>query len=89
MMQYQIVFKFESLYESKFNLKSIKSSMIYLFQMKFVVTLFVLAVLGCHNALAEEESAARLLASKNILNQYLVEDKDLTVDYKIFNIGGR
>lgn len=53
-----------------------------------MITLFVLAVLGCQNALAEDESAARLLASKNILNQYLVEEKDLTVDYKIFNIGG-
>ncbi|CAG2190019.1 SSR2 [Mytilus edulis] len=27
------------------------------------------------------------LASKNILNQYLVEGRDLTVEYKIFNIG--
>lgn len=37
----------------------------------------------------DEENSARLLASKNILNQYLVEGRDLTVEYKIFNIGAR
>ena len=36
-----------------------------------------------------EEESARLLASKNILNQLLVEGKDLTVEYVIYNVGGR
>eukprot|EP00106_Octopus_bimaculoides_P003276 XP_014770718.1 PREDICTED: translocon-associated protein subunit beta-like [Octopus bimaculoides] len=36
---------------------------------------------------AEEEKVARLLASKNVMNQYLVEGKDVTVEYRIFNVG--
>ena len=36
-----------------------------------------------------DEESARLLASKNILNQLLVEGKDLTVEYVIYNVGGR
>ncbi len=36
-----------------------------------------------------EEDSARLLASKNVLNQLLVEGKDLTVEYVIYNVGGR
>jgi len=57
--------------------------------MKVFTVLAVLLVAGFHGNLADDEGEARLLASKNILNQYLVEDKDLTVEYKIFNIGGR
>ncbi|KAL4227827.1 SWI/SNF and RSC complex subunit Ssr2 [Mactra antiquata] len=56
--------------------------------MKVLVALFVLFAAVFNGNLADEDSQARLLASKNILNQYLVENKDLTVEYRIFNIGG-
>ena len=36
---------------------------------------------------AEGETSARLLISKNILNQYVVEGKELTVHYSIYNVG--
>lgn len=37
----------------------------------------------------EEDSAtsAVILASKNVLNRYLVEGKDLTVQYSLYNVG--
>lgn len=57
--------------------------------MKIFSVLALILVIGFHGNLADDEGEARLLASKNILNQYLVEDKDLTVEYKIFNVGGR
>jgi len=53
----------------------------------FIATL--LSISCFLSAYGEEESDARLLATKNILNQYLVEGKDLTVDYKIFNVGSK
>jgi translocon-associated protein subunit beta len=37
--------------------------------------------------LGADSENARLLASKTILNQFLVEDKDLTIQYDIYNVG--
>lgn len=38
-------------------------------------------------AFGSENENARLLASKTILNQFLVEEKDLTIQYDIYNVG--
>jgi len=35
----------------------------------------------------EADGGARILAVKNIVNMYLVENKDLTVEYSLFNVG--
>ncbi|KAH3840577.1 translocon-associated protein subunit beta-like [Dreissena polymorpha] len=56
--------------------------------MKIISVLLVLVASCLSGYMADDEGEPRLLASKNILNQYLVENKDLTVEYKIFNIGG-
>ncbi|XP_077989100.1 translocon-associated protein subunit beta-like [Glandiceps talaboti] len=47
-----------------------------------IISLLLLAGVGY-----SEDTGARLLASKNILNQWLVEGKDLTVAYNIYNVG--
>ena len=60
---------------------------VFSLQMKLWVVAVLLSFAGY--SLSEEDNVARLLASKNILNQYLVEGRDLTVEYKIYNIGGR
>lgn len=58
-------------------------------QMKLWITALVLT-LGCLiPSFAEEDSEPKVLASKNILNHYLVEGKDLTVEYRIYNVGSR
>jgi len=54
---------------------------------KLLVCLLAIVLNGV--VLADEEvlSPARLLVEKQILNKYLVENRDIVVNYNIFNVG--
>lgn len=53
--------------------------------MKLLALLGVFLLVG----VATSQDGARLLAAKNLLNEYLVEGKDVTVLYSIYNVGSR
>ncbi|XP_030753507.1 translocon-associated protein subunit beta [Sitophilus oryzae] len=54
---------------------------------KKIVILLLATLAYCAEEKQEENLGARLLVSKQILNRYLVETKDIEVKYSIHNIG--
>ena len=58
----------------------------YLLKMRFVL-FFVVTFFAMCGVLAEDENRARILASKHVLNKYMVEKKDLTLHYNLYNVG--
>ncbi|XP_033634845.1 translocon-associated protein subunit beta-like [Asterias rubens] len=49
--------------------------------------ILVLGLLLCVGIGSSQDAGAKLLASKNILNEWLVEGRDLTIRYNIYNVG--
>jgi translocon-associated protein subunit beta len=49
----------------------------------------VLGILVGSSHCADSESSARLIVAKNVLNQFVVEGKDLTIHYTLYNVGSR
>lgn len=51
---------------------------------------FILLATFLASALATDlESQAKLLATKTVENKFIVENRDLTVKYSIYNVGTR
>jgi len=53
----------------------------------FTMRLLVIFALLAGFVAAQEAGPAQILASKTVLNQYLVQKKDLIVQYSLYNIG--
>ncbi|XP_046856597.1 translocon-associated protein subunit beta-like [Xenia sp. Carnegie-2017] len=47
----------------------------------------LLVLVSLHGLLADNSESAHLLVSKRVLNEYVVEGRDLTVSYAIYNVG--
>lgn len=45
------------------------------------------AIIATSSLASEEETSARLLISKQILNKFLIEKSDIVVKYTLFNVG--
>lgn len=64
--------------------------MIFQFQMNKFSGILVIALFGliatC-TAASDDDTSARLLFSKQILNRYLVAESDIVVKYTLYNVG--
>jgi hypothetical protein len=54
---------------------------------KFVTFVCLLFIGSIYSAVVEDSNDAKLLVSKTVINNYVVEGLNLTVKYTIYNIG--
>ena len=85
----------------KLNLDSFKLCFLKFISNKFIIMytsknipfiiLFILISWTLMVSQADDQNPdrARLLAEKQVLNKYLVENKDIMINYNIFNVGSR
>lgn len=59
----------------------------FIFQMYKTFGLIGVIALLATCVVSEDETSARLLVSKQILNRYLVESSDIVVRYTLYNVG--
>lgn len=52
-----------------------------------ISALFVVSFIVAISCDSKDETGPRLLVSKQILNKYLVENKDIEVKYTLYNVG--
>lgn len=66
------------------------TSALFYIKMQRLLSLFVcIFALFALRGFCHDDESAHLLASKTVLNNLLVEEKDLTVQYNIYNVGSR
>lgn len=54
---------------------------------QFIVFAALLLTNSIYSASVDESNEAKLLVSKSVLNNYVVEGLNLTVKYTVYNIG--
>lgn len=58
-----------------------------MYSVQFILIAAFLFTNSILSAVVDDSNDAKLLVSKNVLNNYVVEGQNLTVKYTVYNIG--